>query len=126
MIREFFYLQKSDRKTVLTLLIAIVVGFGVIFLTGGEQEEAQGSPKDSQHHPTTSRNVSYYVAPKKVERFYFDPNTADSTQLLRLGLQPWQVRNIYKYRASGGIYRKPEDFARLYGLTVKQYRELQP
>lgn len=87
MIREFFYLQKSDRKTVLTLLIAIVVGFGVIFLTGGEQEEAQGSPKDSQHHPTTSRNVSYYVAPKKVERFYFDPNTADSTQLLRLGLQ---------------------------------------
>jgi DNA uptake protein ComE-like DNA-binding protein len=102
------------------------VGFGVIFLTGGEQEEAQGSPKDSQHHPTASRNVSYYVAPKKVERFYFDPNTADSTQLLRLGLQPWQVRNIYKYRASGGIYRKPEDFARLYGLTVKQYRELQP
>ena len=126
MIREFFYLQKSDRKTVLTLLIAIVVGFGVIFLTGGEQEETQGSPKDSQHHPTTSRNVSYYVAPKKVERFYFDPNTADSTQLLRLGLQPWQVRNIYQYRASGGIYRKPEDFARLYGLTVKQYRELQP
>ena len=61
-----------------------------------------------------------------MERFYFDPNTADSTQLLRLGLQPWQVRNIYKYRASGGIYRKPEDFARLYGLTVKQYRELQP
>ena len=94
MIREFFYLQKSDRKTVLTLLIAIVVGFGVIFLTGGEQEEAQGSPKDSQHHPTTSRNVSYYVAPKKVERFYFDPNTADSTQLLRLGLQPWQVRDL--------------------------------
>ena len=36
------------------------------------------------------------------------------------------MRNIYKYRAAGGIYRKKEDFARLYGLTVKQYRELEP
>ena len=36
------------------------------------------------------------------------------------------MRNIYKYRAKGGIYRKKEDFARLYGLTVKEYRELEP
>jgi len=61
-----------------------------------------------------------------VERFPFDPNTADSTQLRRLGLQNWQIRNIYKFRAAGGIYRKPLDFARLYGLTVKEYRELEP
>jgi DNA uptake protein ComE-like DNA-binding protein len=69
----------------------------------------------------------YYAQPERpVERFMFDPNTADSTQLLRLGLQSWQVRNIYKYRAAGGIYRTKEDFAKLYGLTVKQYRELEP
>ena len=86
------------------------------------------SPTD----PTTPTNPSktpspYYAVPSQaVERFPFDPNTADSTQLLRLGLQPWQVRNIYKYRAHGGIYRKKEDFAQLYGLTVKQYRELEP
>jgi DNA uptake protein ComE-like DNA-binding protein len=43
-----------------------------------------------------------------------------------LGLSPWQVRNIYKYRAKGGIYRQKEDFARLYGLTVKDYRRLEP
>lgn len=36
MIREFFYLQKSDRKVILTLLVVIVVAFGIIFLTGGE------------------------------------------------------------------------------------------
>lgn len=43
-----------------------------------------------------------------------------------MGLQYWQVRNIYKYRAAGGVYRRPADFARLYGLTRKQYRELEP
>lgn len=126
MIRKFYYMQKSDRNTVLALLIAIVVGFGIIFLTGGEKSDNVASSKDSIDKQRPYKAPTYYVAPKKVERFAFDPNTADSSQLLRLGLQPWQVRNIYKYRASGGIYRKPEDFARLYGLTVKQYRELQP
>ena len=137
MIREFFYLQKSDRKVILTLLLVIIVALGIIFLTGGEGGEEIGNSRDSLGSPRNdlgstrnSRNYgkaeSYYVSPREVERFAFDPNTADSTQLLRLGLQPWQVRNIYKYRAAGGIYRQPEDFARLYGLTVKQYRQLEP
>ena len=68
----------------------------------------------------------YNVEGKRAELFPFDPNKADSTDLLRLGLQPWQVRNIYKYRANGGIYRKKEDFARLYGLTQGQYQAMEP
>ena len=126
MIREFFYIQKSDRKVILTLLVVIVSVFTMIFLTGGNDTEITTQQKANRKSSTsTSYNYSSYK-PQKVERFYFDPNTADSTQLLRLGLQPWQVKNIYKYRASGGIYRKPLDFAKLYGLTVKQYRELEP
>lgn len=126
MIREFFYLQKSDRKVILTLLVAIVAIFAMIYIAGDHEtkETAQQKENSTSH---TNRNYSYAsYKPKKVERFAFDPNTADSSQLLRLGLQPWQVRNIYKYRAAGGIYRKPLDFAKLYGLTVKQYRELEP
>lgn len=74
------------------------------------------------------RGVQYIYNVETVRRKLsaFDPNTADSTLLLSLGLQPWQVRSIYRYRAKGGIYRKPSDFARLYGLTVKQYKELLP
>ena len=128
MIRDFFYLQKSDRKVILTLLCVIVVALGIIFLTGGEKEDktVMGDSLASGQKYDDKGKSYFYVAPKHVERFAFDPNTADSTQFLKLGLQPWQVRNIYKYRAAGGIYRKPEDFAKLYGLTVKQYRELEP
>jgi DNA uptake protein ComE-like DNA-binding protein len=125
MIREFFYLQKSDRKVILALLVVIVSVFTIICLTGGNDTSTATTKKNS-HQSATCKNQYYACTPKKVERFTFDPNTADSTQLLRLGLQPWQVRNIYKYRAAGGIYRKPTDFAKLYGLTVKQYRELEP
>ena len=126
MIREFFYLQKSDRKVILTLLVVIVSVFTMIFLTGGDSTESTAQQKDSSQSRTNKNYIYDSYTPKKVERFTFDPNTADSTQLLRLGLQDWQVRNIYKYRAAGGIYRKPLDFAKLYGLTVKQYRELEP
>ena len=36
------------------------------------------------------------------------------------------MRNIYKYRAKGGVYRHPADFARLYGLTQQRYLQLKP
>ena len=42
MIREFFYLQKSDRKVILTLLVVMMVALGVIFLTGGENDTTNG------------------------------------------------------------------------------------
>lgn len=137
--KEFFYFQKSDRSVLIVLLsVAIIVSI-LLYGIGGSDESTPLVQTDSvvvsvgdsmlererqvSHHADTG---FYQVEEVRSERFPFDPNTADSTQLLRLGLQPWQVRNIYKYRAKGGVYREPKDFARLYGLTVKQYRELEP
>ncbi len=130
MIRRFFYLQKSDRRVVLSLLAIIVLAVGVIFFTGDMESSTpplMSADSLRQAEVETIHHQSLADVPSpKAERFSFDPNTADSTQLRRLGLQDWQIRNIYKYRAAGGIYRKPLDFARLYGLTIKQYRELEP
>ena len=122
---------RNDRKIAIALLL-LAVAFAAFFWKFGDYKaDAQQMTSDSilgqrnAHH--ANRPVQYYATESRnTERVPFDPNTADSTQLLRLGLQPWQVRNIYKYRAKGGIYRQKEDFARLYGLTVKQYRELEP
>lgn len=122
---------RNDRKIAIAFLL-LAVAFAAFFWKFGDykanpQQMAADSifSQKKAHH--TKRPVQYYATEsQKAERFPFDPNTADSTQLLRLGLQPWQVRNIYKYRAHGGIYRQKQDFARLYGLTVKQYRELEP
>jgi DNA uptake protein ComE-like DNA-binding protein len=125
---DLVYLNRHDRRILLVLLTVAAVAFGLMFFVGGDEELATSSGTSSTSKTSPIRSSSYYYQQptRRPERFAFDPNTADSTQLLRLGLQPWQVRNIYKYRAAGGIYRKKEDFARLYGLTVKQYRELEP
>lgn len=128
-------MNRNDRRIALAALIVGALALVGIFLTGGADDanqhgQSSHTSKSSRTSKTreTSQSSPYYAVGEapKAERFPFDPNTADSTQLLRLGLQPWQVRNIYKYRSKGGIYRKKEDFARLYGLTVKQYRELEP
>ena len=124
--------RKTDRNAIL-LLILIVVVVVVTFPLLGEREDASSLPSQlrsevaKKRHSVTQKQ-QYYAQKQDAtgELFYFDPNTADSTQLLRLGLRPWQVRNIYKYRAKGGRYRQKEDFAMLYGLTLEQYRRLEP
>ena len=133
-------MNRNDRRVAIATVCVGVLALVGIWIGGenpptstqGDEETrdssySRGSRFSRNSRETRDSSNSYYaVEGRAVERFPFDPNTADSTQLLRLGLQPWQVRNIYKYRAKGGIYRQKEDFAKLYGLTVKQYRELEP
>ena len=133
-------MNRNDRRVAIAAVCVGVLALVGIWIGGenpptstqGDEETrdssySRGSRFSRNSRETRDSSNSYYaVEGRAVERFPFDPNTADSTQLLRLGLQPWQVRNIYKYRAKGGIYRQKEDFAKLYGLTVKQYRELEP
>jgi DNA uptake protein ComE-like DNA-binding protein len=112
---------RNDRIILLAAAVVALLVLTAIFLLG---TPSQIPPREK----VQKRPYVPYAATQSQhnEEFYFDPNTADSTQLLKLGLQPWQVRNIYRYRAKGGIYRRKEDFARLYGLTVKDYRRLEP
>ncbi len=122
---------RNDRKIAIAFLVLALAFTAFFWFFGDKDVGSQHATTDStftyQKKNHSKRAAQYYATEsRKVERFPFDPNTADSTQLLRLGLQPWQVRNIYRYRAKGGMYQRKEDFARLYGLTVKQYRELEP
>lgn len=127
-------LSKDDRRAIFILLAVILVCFilfpfidRMIGLTDNvKKENIEATQERDSIHVREKKNEYYAVEEQESKLFPFDPNTADSTQLLRLGLRPWQVRNIYKYRAAGGRYNKPTDFARLYGLTLKQYKRLEP
>ena len=46
-IREFFYLRKSDRKVILTLLSVIVIALCIIFMTGGDGKSNELTPADT-------------------------------------------------------------------------------
>ena len=122
--------SKSDKDAIIILLVVIIICLAALPLLRSSGDKVKSPDKSEYANKSrqyTRKQQPYYKVPEEqYELFNFDPNTADSTELLRLGLQPWQVRNIYKYRAAGGRYNKPTDFARLYGLTLKQYKRLEP
>ena len=130
-LRSIFYLHRSDRKVLLLLLLFIVGSIGLIIFVGNQTTETLTVKTDSisKNKPTSFFRKAQLPEVDTAEGkhlFPFDPNTATAEELQQLGLAPFQVRNIIKYRSKGGVYRSPMDFARLYGLTRKQYRELEP
>ncbi len=63
---------------------------------------------------------------EKVELFAFDPNQADSLTLRQLGIKPYVVKNILKYRRKGGRFKSVQHFSRTYGLTKTKFEALKP
>ena len=100
-----YYLCKSDRVVVLFLLAVLafgVIGYHLLWPSADTTLIAAADSIRSKRSAvgTDSRRAYTYATPsRQVVYAPFDPNTADSTQLLSLGLQPYQVRNIYHYRA---------------------------
>lgn len=97
-------------------------------LTGRQQDWGGGRYNDGTARRTYGRRPQYvYDTPRREPHMAtFDPNTADSTRLLDLGLSPYDVRRIYRYRNRGGVFSRPEDFLRVLNPTKKFARQLMP
>lgn len=63
---------------------------------------------------------------RKAESFPFNPNTADTEELIRLGFSEKQAQSIINYREKGGRFRRPEDFARSFVVSDSVFRRLEP
>ncbi len=130
-------MNKNDRLIARGLIAVMVVAIALLLLLPSRKSQTpQLTSRDSL---ATAYNGAYHkmrqsyqqrsqqiVTLREPEYFNFDPNTADSSQLVRLGLQPWLAHNIIKYRTHGGIFRNKEDLADIYGITVKDYQRLEP
>lgn len=125
---------RSERRAILSLsVIAIVISVVLLLFQRKETGIAGSAAADS-----TGTSRSYHAngdrqpggqspIPADGRRlFSFDPNTADSSVLLSLGLSRSIVSNVIKYRNHGGVFRRREDFARIYGLMASDYKRLSP
>ncbi len=128
-------LHLPDRRILLLIAVAVLSLWGGVLLDRwllqsersslGHLDEVAMDSLEPEKGRADSLSGPYYAVPvQEPETFPFDPNTADSTTLLRLGLAPWQVRSIYRYRARGGRYHRPSDFKRLPGMTPELWDRL--
>ena len=124
------WFKRSQLWFLLIVLNACLVVLGAIFLSkyrNGKNVGVGESITTLSNTKSPSASPQYYaVDVVRPDSFFFDPNVADSTQLLRLGLAPFQVRSIYRYRAKGGRFSTKDDFRRVYRLTNEQWERLSP
>ena len=124
------WFKSSQLWFLVIVLNASLVVMGAIFLSryrNCTNSNVAHSLDSLQLNGSKPRSSQYYATPAfQPESFPFDPNEADSTQLLRLGLAPFQVRSIYRYRARGGRFTTKDDFRRVYRLTNEQWEHLSP
>lgn len=121
--------QERRGLTVVCVVLAALVLLLTFSYYRSHAELLTADAADSIARPSTTTSRQYVYgnyAERKVESFPFDPNEADSTTLLRLGLPPFMVRSIYKYRAMGGRYSEVADFGRIPGMTHEIYDRLKP
>jgi len=152
MWKDFFYFSKSQRIGIIVLIVLIVLALianytlkyfypvtekdGSAFLSQVEMFKKSLVSRDSilgleRQRRYDEQYKKYYTYPtyKKdnpYSLFSFDPNTADSVSLVRLGVKPFIASNILKYRSKGGWFRTTTDFGKIYGLTPEKFKELQP
>lgn len=126
-------LQNNEKRgiVIMTVTLAIVL-CTIAFRTthqsaSNEDNDTLNTEIRTTKYYSKNKPNRYYAQPQaKRESFTFDPNTADSSQLLRLGLTPSMVRGIYKFRSMGYCYSYPDDFARVPGMTRGLWSHLKP
>ncbi len=80
------------------------------------------------HIPAAKKETIPPIKNRKVETqyFYFDPNTSTQSELSKLGLNKFQIRNILNYRSKGGEFRQAEDISKIYGMDSAAFKKLKP
>lgn len=135
--KDFFYFSQTERRGIIVLIALIVlVGALPYFISSGEASPTADETFEKEYAAFLSsqkerkqvretKNILRYQ-PRTVVLTPFDPNTTDSVGFLKLGLPPWMAENILRYRKKGGVFRQPEEFKKIYGLSEEQFTTLLP
>lgn len=129
------FLSRSEKRGLLLLLFLLLcVSGGMLYVGMSERvgTSVQLSPEDAAELEAFAETTKERKRQREVERtalstpFPFNPNTADSATLIKVGLKSWQVKNLLAYRRAGGRWKDADDFKRLYGLSEEEYQRLRP
>lgn len=126
MWRDWFTFSRQDRRAILLLSVLIVIAMALLWtkpLWHDEDAYEAHVPDSMLQSSDVALDETHIV---HVVPHIFNPNTADSLELLSLGLSPYVVRNILRYRKVGGVFRRPDDLARIYGLHDTVFARVKP
>ncbi len=132
--KRFFQFSQSERKGIFVLILILFALVGVLqidFLPLDNQlglrhssldtsvffVDKSSNPKRYSNHAIAS---SVKIKSKK-ETFFLDPNKADASAMIAIGIYPNIAERIIKYRAKGGQFKVNADVKKIFGFTEKLY-----
>jgi len=149
MWKNLFFFSLSQRIGILVLLVLIILTATINFAlpyfqkdvdfemdaeTTALFEEFKASLVCVDSLKAAERNSMYQnkyashafdkTSNQSYEYFPFNPNNLDSLGFISLGLRPFAISNILKYRAQGGEFKIKADFSKIYGVSQDKFEEL--
>lgn len=83
------------------------------------EKKSDYKKRKKETQPTTKTQV--VLTP-----FPFDPNTASEADFMKMGLPEKRIKTIANYRNKGGKFFQKEDLKKIYGLSQREYDQLEP
>ncbi len=134
--QSYFSFSAIERKgiialcSIIVLLLAIYISMPYWATMEQDDEEdrellAAWRRYQLEHSDTSDR----YVADDRAvfsSLFPFDPNTADSSTLIALGLRPKTAHLLLNWRRKGKVFYEKEELKALYTLKEEEYERLAP
>jgi len=123
-------MQQSGTMVLIVLIIVVALLPRIVARYNANRNQPDFARFDSimaNYEPLVNEPDSRQADTKIADTiFTFDPNTATYDDFLSMGLSERISANIVKYRNSGGKFRTPNDFARIYGINDSIYSRLKP
>jgi len=106
--------DRRERRATYTLAVILVLLLLLRILLPGK-----GAGEDTIVIPHTAGVSRQAVSGgKDAVLFRFDPNTASTETLVKLGFSERQAATLINYRKAGARFRKPSDIYRVYGIDT--------
>ena len=138
-LKDYFSYSRRERNGIILLLaiiLIIIIAYLLFPLLNINQEfnlekyESKLDDFEKSLVPVNKKN-SFGIKKKsdinnndKYQLFRFNPNTANISDLRKLGFKEQVIRNIIKYRSKGGCFRRQEDLLKIYSIDTSLYYRL--
>ena len=156
LFEEFLFLRKGEQRALIFVLLILILSLAIRIIADQKmlpvvepdqeffekmaeiqreieifREEKKNSyhSKDEKFRLASSDKQYRYGAEnaiREVTPFPFDPNRISYDSLMNMQLSEYVCRNIVSYREAGGIFYRPEDMEKIYGLEQDVFETLLP
>lgn len=125
--REIFIFTRNERNGILILLLilflTLCVDIALPFILPEKEYDV------SVWKEETEKYYAGILPVEKAKEFAFkgviDPNFAELTELIKMGIPSGLASNWVKYLQKGGHFKKKEEVMKLYGMTDNLFRKVQ-